>query len=237
MSARFFIHLGFLVSAVIITYFWSTNRALTPYTLQLVGFLVIFYFLSRPLTKTRIHLATGLDGLIFAVVTLILVYQTGGITSPVFFLLYILLFGLSLLFDPLITLTFALTLCFLFYHQVVDINGFLEVVSLLIITPVALFFSKQYLKVLENEEKIKIILVKKKELEKKVADDEKDTLLWLTLNFKQHINQILDTSSNLLADVGRLTILQREELHKIHESAKRLLKMGERLKEKVEEHQ
>lgn len=234
MSARFFVHLGFLMTAVLLTFFWTANPDLSTYTLQLIAFLVILYFLGR----TQIgkpNLVFLLDGVIFTMVTLLLVTQTGGLNSPLFFLIYILLFGLALLFDPLITLSLSLTLSLLMYNQAKDLNGFLEIVGLLLMTPVALFFGRQYLKVLEDEEKIKIIIKKKVEAEKEVSQQEEETLLWLTLAFKEHVGRIVDISSNLLADVGRLNTFQKEELRKLHESAKRLLKLGEKLKEDIEE--
>lgn len=234
MSARFLTHLGFLLSAVLLTFIWTNSPSLNTYTLQLIALLIILYFLNRSLTKKRFDLAIGFDGLILALVTLLLVSQTGGLESPLFFLLYILLFGLALLFDPIITLIFAIALALLFWNQVKTLNALLEMIGLLLITPVALFFGRQYLKVLEEEEKIKILAKQQKKLAGEVSQQEKDTLLWLSLTFREHVSQILDTSSNMLADVGRLSQIQKESLQKIHESAKRLLKLGERLREKIE---
>lgn len=234
MTARFFTHLGFLLSAVLLTFVWTSNPTLNAYSLQLIAILIIFYFLNRSLTQKRFDLAIGFDGLILALVTLLLVSQTGGLESPLFFLLYILLFGLSLLFDPIIILIFAIALVLLFLNQAINLFSLLEMIGLLLITPVALFFGRQYLKVLEEEEKIKILAKEQKKLAGEVSQQEKDTLLWLSLTFREHVSQILDTSSNMLADVGRLTLSQKESLQKIHENAKRLLKLGERLKEKIE---
>lgn len=234
MSAQFFLHLGFLLSAVLVTFAWTKNPSLSAYTLQLIAILIISYFLNHFFKGKKLRLTMAIDGLIFSLVTLLLVSQTGGLSSPLFFLIFILLFGLSLLFDPLITLAFALSLCFFFYRQVVNLNTLLQVIGLLLITPLALFFGRQYLKVLEEQEKIKILSFKKQALEKEVGQQEEDTLLWISLSFREHVIKILDTSSNLLSDVGRLTLVQKEDLQKIHESAKRLLKLGEKLKEKIE---
>ncbi len=233
MSAQFFLHLVFLLSAVLVTFAW-TRSALSVYTLQLIAVLIISYFLNHFFSGKKLHLTLAIDGLIFSLVTLLLVSQTGGLSSPLFFLLYILLFGLSLLFDPAVTLAFALILCFFFYREVRDLNSLLQVIGLLLITPLALFFGKQYLKVLESEEKIKILRQETGKLAREVGQQEEDTLLWISLSFREHVLKILDTSSNLLSDVGRLTLVQKEGLEKIHENAKRLLKLGEKLKEKIE---
>lgn len=232
MSAQFLLHLGFLFSAVLITLFWTANPALSGYTVQLIALLVIFYFLSRFLTSKKLNWTMALDGLILTVVTLLLVSQTGGLASPIFFLVYILMFGLSLMFDPLITLTLAVTICFLFYKQATNMNSFLEIIGLLLITPIAMYFGRQYLKVLEEDEKIKIIIKKKVELETQAVENQEETMLWLTLVFKEHVSNILDASSNLISNTSNLSNYQKDGLQKIHENAKRLLKMGERLQKK-----
>lgn len=234
MSAQLLTHLGFLLTSVLVTFFWIQNSQLQAYTLQLIAILVIFYFLNHFLTQKKLRLTMAIDGLILALVTLLLVSQTGGLTSPLFFLIYILLFGLSLLFDPLVTLVFALALCFLFYRQAENLSSLLSVIGLLLITPLALFFGRQYLRVLEEEKKIKILSQKKQALEQEVSQQEEDTLLWISLSFREHVSKILDASSNMLADLSHLTTSQKENLQKIHESAKRLLKLGEKLKEKIE---
>lgn len=233
MSAQFFLHSIFLLSAVLVTFAW-TRSAFSVYTLQLIAVLIISYFLNHFFAGKKLRLTLAIDGLILALVTLLLVSQTGGLESPLFFLLYILLFGLSLLFDPIIILIFAIALVLLFLNQAINLFSLLEMIGLILIAPVALFFGRQYLKVLSSEEKIKILRQETGKLAREVGQQEQDTLLWISLSFKEHILRILDASSNLLCDVGRLSLVQKEGLEKIHESAKRLLKLGEKLKEKIE---
>jgi membrane protein implicated in regulation of membrane protease activity len=234
MSAQFFIHAFFLSAAVLLTYFWTANPSFEPYTLQLMAVLVIFYFLNHLWQNPKYRLTLAIDGLIFAMVTLLLIQQTGSLSSPLFFLIYILLFGLSLLLNPIITLFFSLLLVAFFLPQTTNLNNVLQLIGLLLITPLALFFGRQYLQILESEKKIKILNINRQALEREVCQQEEDTLLWLSLAFKEQIVNILDHSSNLLSDIGRLTQSQRERLQTIHESAKQLLQLGDKLKEKIE---
>jgi signal transduction histidine kinase len=234
MSAQFFIHLGFLLAAILLTFVWTNNPVLSGFTLQLVAILIILYFLNRFWQKKKFGVTLAIDGLIFALVSLLLVAETGGLTSPLFFILYILLFGLALLYDPLITLIFCLVLSFFFYSQVKDLTGLVQIIGLLLITPIALFFGRQYLKLLEEERKIKFLEISKGTLEKEVSQQERETLLWLNLDFKDHLIQIMEISSNLLADVSKLTSSQREGLKTIRENAKRLLRLGGKLKGEIE---
>lgn len=234
MSAQFFIHLGFLLAAILLTFVWTSNPVLSGFTLQLVAILIILYFLNRFWQRNKFGVTLAIDGLIFALVSLLLVAETGGLTSPLFFILYILLFGLALLYDPLITLIFCLVLSFFFYSQVKDLTGLVQIIGLLLITPIALFFGRQYLRLLEEESKIKVLEIRKGTLEKEVSQQERETLLWLNLDFKDHLIQIMEVSSNLLADVSKLTSSQREGLKTIRENAKRLLRLGGKLKGEIE---
>jgi len=233
LSARFFIHLGFLLSALLLTFFWTKNPNFSFYTLQAIAFLVLFYFANHYLGKKNRY-SQALDGLIFAMVTLLLVTQTGGLTSPLFFLFYILLFGLALFFEPLPTLIFSLALIIFFAGEVKNLNNLIQILSLVFIAPLALFFGKQYLELLEKEEKIKILKQEENQLTAEVGQQEEDTLLWLSLTFRQHVTTILDNSSNLIADLSRFSLAQKERLQAIHENAKKLLKLGDKLKEKIE---
>jgi len=235
MSAQFFVHLGFLLSAILLTFVWTANPILSGFTLQLVAILIILYFLNRFWQKERFQATLAIDGLIFTIVSLLLVAETGGLDSPLFFILYILLFGLALLYEPLITLLFSLTLAFFFYPQIENLANLIQIIGLLLIMPMALFFGRQYLKLLEEEQKIKILETKKQALEKEVSLQERNTLLWLNLNFKDNLSKILDTTANMLADLSHLTQGQREGLKEIRQSAKRLLKLGEKLEGEIED--
>jgi len=234
MSAQFIIHTVFLISALLLTVGWTNNLTLQPYTLQLIGVLVIFYFLNHLWQTTKYRLTTSIDAMVFSTVTLLLIYQTGGLASPLFYLIYILLFGLSLLLSPLVTLIFSLLLALFFYPQANNLNAFLQIIGLLLMSPLALFFGRQYLQILESEEKIKIISQKEQALENEVCQQEEDTLLWLSLTFKEQVGQIIEHSSDMLADIGRLNLHQKDHLQKINENAKKLLQLGDKLKEKIE---
>ena len=72
-------------------------------------------------------------------------------------------------------------------------------------------------------------------MEDQIGKEETDVLLWASLELKKDLSDILDKTSQLLADVGHLTLRQKEGLQKIKERAKNLLKTGERLKKEVDE--
>jgi len=237
-NSRFLIRSLFLIAAVILTYFWTSSPQLSFYTLQLTALFVLLFFLNQFLARRkRQKVNLTIDAVLFTMVVLLLVASTGGLTSPLFFLIYFLMFGLALLFEPPITLSLTLAMIVFFLltpTKEEPLTEILQLFSLILITPLALFFGKQYLRVLEDEEKIKILREESEILERAIQAEETNILLWATLELKKDLTEILDRVSLLLADVAHLTLSQKENLQKIRDRAKNLLKTGQRLKEEVD---
>lgn len=243
--SKFLLHTLFLFSAVVLAFFWTSSPTLSPYTLQLIALFILLFMINQIiLRRSQSHAFSRssrfvftIDALIFTSVIMLLIYSTGGLTSPLFFLIYFLMFGLALFFEPPITLSLTAIIALLFFLTPSSQNFLTEVLqlfSLFLITPLALFFSTQYLKFLESEKKIKILQEELKITEEQIAQTETATLLWTTLDFKREISGIIEEVNNLLADISHLTPSQKEKLSKIRQKALSLLKSGEYLKEKVD---
>jgi len=235
---KFLLHTLFLLIAVALAFFWTSNPSFSYYNLQLIAVFILFFFINQILARHHRHkINLTIDTVIFTVITLLLVISTGGLTSPLFFLIYFLMFGLALLFEPLISvsLTAIIVLFFLFTPTKEEpLNELLQLFSLLLITPIALFFGKQYLKVLQDEEKIKILEEEEEIIEEQMEKEETDILLFTCLELKKGLTEILDQTSHLLADLSHLTVNQKERLGKIRERATQLLQTGQKLKEEVD---
>jgi len=240
-KAGFILHSLFLVAAVVLAFFWTSQPTLSIYTLQLIAIFVLAYFLNQFFIRkkkqplSRINLT--IDAVIFTMVILLLVASTGGLTSSLFFLIYFLMFGLALLFEPAITFSLALAMVLFFLFKPTKekpLTEALQLLSLLLITPLAMFFGKQYLKVLESQEKIKILEEEGEIMEEQIKKEETDTLMWATLELKQGLVGILEQTSNLLTDISHLNLRQKERLSKIRQIATNLLKTGQKLKEEVD---
>lgn len=233
------VHSLYLVLTVFFIWFWTNNAVLSLYSLQLTGLLVVLYFGLRFLLKDGKEMI--LDVVVFTAILLVVLASTGGLGSPLFFLVYFLLFSVALLFDPPTTLTLTLALILFFVNSLTSTRAALQLLSLLFIAPLAIFFGKQYLRLLETQKKIKILAKKSKELSAisyqqstQLANEETNTLLWLSLNFKNSLLPIIHLTAELLSDLGHLTLNQKEKLQSVHETAKELLKSGEKLKEKID---
>jgi len=239
---KFLLHTAFLIAAVVLVFIWTNLPGLSVYTLQLIAFIVLLYFINqfyarrkkRSFSKTNLTI----DAVIFILVVLLLVASTGGLTSPLFFLIYFLMFGLALLFEPLITLSLAGAMVFYFLIQPTKeapLEEAVQLLSLLLVTPLALFFGKQYLRLLENEEKIKILQEESQIMEEEIEKEETDVLLWTALDLKKGLTAILNETSDLLSDLSHLSLKQKEKLSKIRQTATNLLRSGEKLKQEVDQ--
>ena len=215
------------------TWFWTSNPQLSLYNLQLVAAFVIFYFLSHFLSKSA-PATSAIDAVIFTAVILLLVHSTGDLTSPLFFLIYFLLFAVSLLFEPQITLTLTGALVIFFLRPPLTPVMGIQLFSIILILPLAIFVGRQYLKVLEAKEEIKILQKHGQQLQKHLTREETHSLLWLTLNFKNGLFKIAYLSADLLSGLGKLTYQQKESLEKINMTAKELLETGNELKDKLD---
>lgn len=237
MSKFFLLHLLFLCSSVGLTFAWVNHPVLSFYTLQLVGLFVLLYFtlqLFQKRQKTPPSWINFLNNSILTSIVLLLVFSTGGLTSPIFFLIYFLLFGLSWSLGSFSSIVVALALVIFFIlSSVFSFEHLASLASLILITPLSVFFGQQYLKVLQQKGEIKILQKIRHKEEKALVQEETDVLFWLGLNFLPSMKQIIDILSQVLADPS-LPTSQKQSLEKALETAKKNLETGEYLKEKVD---
>lgn len=225
----------FLLASVALVYFWTKNPVTSLYTLQLMAVFILFYFLNQMVSKREP--SHFVNSLIFTIVILLLVSTTGGLSSSLFFLVYFLLFGTSLMLAPGITLVLTLTLVlfFAFIGPLEKFENLISLISLLFISPLALFFGKQYLKVLEGEKKIKILQKTGRELKRAIKKEETDSLIWLSLELKSGALRIMEKTNELLSKLKDSDQQEKEKLEEILASAQRLLRTGEKLKKEIDE--
>lgn len=196
MPSIFIFHTIFLLAAVFGVYFWLSIPALLPYTLQLVALLVLLYVGSHAIKKRIASLqnksSITLDVTILTAMILLLVTETGALTSPFFFLLYFLLFGVAMLYEieATLILTGVLILFFLFIPgtSITDFAHLSQLLALIMITPLAIFTGHQYETNLEYKKS-------KAALNAHITQEETDTLIFLSLNLKKTLLTSLDTLS------------------------------------------
>jgi len=187
--------------------FFLPKTGLANYDLQLSAGLFVILFLAKKLLVPDSPKSRLLESVVFTIIIVSVVNTTGGVHSPFFFLIYFLLFSLSLLLEPITSITVTLTLIVLFLFSMPEgqnLNGLLPVLSLAFITPFALFMGQEYM---ENQ-RSKIKYQKSKE----------ETFLFLSLVLKNHLKNIKHAVENFMGD---------HELNQIKNAVKRMNKLIE----------
>ncbi len=194
-------HSVILIAAILISFAFGKTD-FVQYDVQISAFLFIVLYCIKRFVIPKDSVSRLIESVIFTLVVLFTVNATGGIYSPFFFLIYFLLFALSLLLQPVISITTTITLIIVFMVSLPENQSFktlLPLFSLALLTPFALFMGQEYIK---NEK----LRMKNEELEE-------DALLFLSLVMKGHIKKIQDAVENFTGE---------HNLHDIKDHADRM---------------
>lgn len=209
------IHSVVLIAAIGVSFLFSSS-VFSQFDLQISAVLFIIFFIARKILGNRIksHL---LESIIFTFIILITINSTGGINSSFFFLLYFLLFSLSLLLEPIISITATIALMAFFIISLPagqSMKTLIPLFSLAFLTPFALFMGQAYIE--SRNAKFEI-----RNLSSKLTQKQEETFLFLSLMLKNHLKSIKNAIDNFMGD------------HDLHE-IKRHVRNMESLIEKFE---
>jgi hypothetical protein len=182
------VHSLILISTIALTFLFP-KTSLADYDLQIAAFLFIVLFAAKRFFIPRQTGSHLLESVVFSLIVLGIVNTTGGPASPFFFLIYFLLFSLSLLLEPIISITTTLALIIFFLLSLPEnqsLKNLLPIFSLAFMTPFALFLGQEYL----QNEKLKI---KNEKLQE-------DAFLFLSLMIKNHLKNIKGAVENFMGD-------------------------------------
>lgn len=233
MPTKFLVHTSLLIGASVGVFAWLSTTILEPYTLQLVAFLILLYIGSHWLRAHKpkwFHRGNiTIDITILTSMILLLVTETGSLTSPFFFLCYFLLFGVSMLYEieATLVLTGVLITYFLFLPTTnfSDFSHLSELLALIMITPLAIFTGHQYETSLEEKEA-------RRQLGKHLGSEETDTLLFLSLNLKRTLLQAIDTLSLTIPKEKVSEV--RINLQTLYEDLKNLYRSADELQQTID---
>ena len=204
------IHALILIFTIVLAFILPKTN-LAQYDLQISAGLFILLYLAKNFIVSKNIYSRLIESVVFTLIIMGVVNSTGGLTSPFFFLIHFLLFSLSIILEPIISITTTVTLIIFFLlnlpaHQ--NFNTLMPIISLAFITPFAMFLGQEKI----ESEKLKVKNEKTKE----------DTFLFLSLLLKNHLKNIKEAAQNFVGD---------HQLEIIKKSAQRM----ERLIEKFEE--
>lgn len=206
-SAKTTIHSFFLIFSAFLT-FILPKTYLVNYDIEIGALLFIILFFGKRIVPKKTNF---LESIVFTLIILIIINSTGGVNSSFFFLIYFLLFSLSLLLSPIVSLTLSLSLIIfflLFSPQTEDFKHLLPIFSLAFLTPFSLYLGKEYLLVQKTK--------------KKLAYFKEDTLIFLSLILKNHLKNIKETIENFNGD---------HQLEKIKKHTEQMEKLIEKFEE------
>lgn len=178
------VHTVILIATVALAFLFPKS-GIAQYDLQVFAFLFVVLFIGKRVLKT----GKLLDSVIFTFVIFALVNTTGGLDSPFFFLLYFLLFSITLFLEPVTSIPLSLSAVvffLLFFSQEQGLKPLLSIFSLVFLTPFALFMGKEYEKNLA--------------LKKESSKFHQDTYMMLSLMVKNHMKIIKDAAQNFVGD-------------------------------------
>lgn len=142
---------SFIIAAISLVFLWQAFE-LTGLTVPIIGLLVLAYLIMSRVKRKQAEgsrLGTMDNFTIFTLTTLILVFifTTGGLNSPLFFLLYFICFGITFVMLPETVFIFLVGTIFLFLphlDQSSIMQDSIKLASLVLISPLAFFFGKEY---------------------------------------------------------------------------------------------
>lgn len=194
-----------LVAVALGISFVVARTPLSEYSLQISGALVAVYVLISFLIRKRFlnpNSRTLPDIFIFSFAVSLLIFSTGGFASPVFFLTYFLLFGISLLSGPTTSLIAALAFAILFVlTPKTDLwTEVLQIVSLLAIAPISIVFGKQYLEILKSEQKVKVLKNVSQDFVEEIKETKEGIKNWTQGEFREKLVNMQTYLGEMLKD-------------------------------------
>lgn len=178
---------------------------LSGYTIQILGFLIFLYLIVTFRNKrSKGFVPKGESWTIFILntVVLLLIISTGGFTSTLFFLLYFLVFGIAFVFEPPTVFVFVVgAIAFFIKDAFIDdvMRNLIMLGSLGLISPLAFFFGKEYRREEIQDEKIKNLEQKEKQVSSTIAKDIDEVLKRDDLKPEavEKLNDILEETEKL----------------------------------------
>lgn len=204
------IHALILIFTIVLAFILPKTN-LAQYDLQISAGLFILLYLTKNFIVSKNIYSRLIESVVFTLIIMGIVNSTGGLTSPFFFLIHFLLFSLSIILEPIISITTTVTLIIFFLLNLPpnqNFNTLMPIISLAFITPFAMFLGQEKL----ESEKLKVKSEKTKE----------NTFLFLSLLLKNHLKNIRDAAQNFVGD---------HQLEIIKKSAQRMEKLIEKFEE------
>jgi len=204
---KFLYHCLVLIASFLAIFIWNATPA-ADYTIQALAVLVIVYLLITFIRRKKHKAMEGFGGSsdIFILNTgiFLLVFATGDIYSPLFFLLYFLGFGITFIFEPATVFIYVLgAIAVLLPEALVNgsMESFIRIGSIALISPLAFFFGSSYKDRDKMEEGVEAMAERTKDSADTIASDVEEVLKDEKASLKPEdvdkLNEILEETEGL----------------------------------------
>lgn len=196
-----------LITSFILIFIWQL-AGLTEFTTPFLGALIAIYLIISARKKGKGFLNMGGEAPygIFILNTLIflLIFSTGSISSPIFFLLYFLAFGIAFIFEPAVIFVFVLGTLLVFLPEALTLNitdNLLKLGSVVLLSPLAFFFGKEYRRNQTQESEVEDLKERTKEAADTISKDVEEVIKGEKGNLKEKdldkLNEVLEETEDL----------------------------------------
>jgi len=156
-------------------FLWEIG-SMQGYTIHAIALLVLLYGLIsfHRKRKQKTNLNGVIDIFILNTVVILLIFITGGLYSPLFFLLYFLTFGITFILEPLTVFVFIIGVIALFLPETLKnnaIESYVRLGSLLLICPLGYYFGISFKERNEKQEHLEEMGERAKEAANTIAKD------------------------------------------------------------------
>jgi len=225
-----------LFVAVAASFLWSKDEELSYSTPQLIALFIIIFFAAHFAAKKIVFLKNNkltFNFFLISIVSYILIFQTGGLSSPLFFLSYFLLFAITILDEPFAALFLALfsSIFFLLTPRKDLLYELIQLSSLFMITPLAIIFASQYKKIEQTTKEIDYLKNEAQVLTKEVVSQESQVKYWTQKELKERLVKIWE---NLEALGSQNADVTKGKIQEISNQLANLLKSADSLEKRIE---
>jgi hypothetical protein len=204
---KFLLQAAVLILSFVVVFVWH-NSPLADYTVSFLGILIVLYMILSLRKRGKGFLNMGGEGpwgiFILNTVIFLLIFATGSLNSPLFFLLYFLGFGIAFVFEPAITFVFVLGAVLIFVPDALKADtlvNLLKIGSLILISPLAFFFGQQYRTNDQKEEEIEALEERSKDAADTISEDIEEIIKDEKANLKsedlEKLNEVLEETEDL----------------------------------------
>lgn len=173
------------------------NTTFSEYLTQILAFITALSLLIIVIKKRKSkEILSGSLLEVFGITTAIFltIFLTDAVNSPLFFLLYFLLFGIAFLMEPHAVFVFLAGILILFIPKIlpgIDITELARLGGLILISPIAYFFGREF----QRREKLEQEVEEKTEAIIEVAENVKNKKL--EADFEASVDEIIEEASDL----------------------------------------